>query len=260
MLRNWELSAWCWNTASMERVTQLRMLALGAFILDYMWWWSFCCAQSESWKVQMDSNSSILMDSDSKEVSWYESAVWSQQCGQDYIHRTSSLMHLLATANESYAAFAPLDGDLRWKNSAACVGATYSLKHRISVYSSVYAVTSAQKTCVSSVVVRHWLTWPTSAQWLQRLEGWQTGSGWRSVGHTRVLLLLGSGWSILTWSMLLWPQVHLFMPLLTSQVRKHFWFTRSGFISIVLFILDWLVWVLCWTLDGNNIISVIFAL
>lgn len=73
-------------------------------------------------------------------------------------------LHLVATTNKSYAAFAPLDGDQHSKNSAACVGSTYSLKLRISIYSSVYVVTSAQTTCVSSVVVRHWLTWPTSAQ------------------------------------------------------------------------------------------------
>lgn len=63
----------------------------------------------------------------------------------------------------------------------------------------LHLVTLARTTCVSSAAVRRWQTWHTSEQWSQRLVGWPTPSGWHSVDRTQVLLLLGSGWSILTW-------------------------------------------------------------
>lgn len=93
----------------------------------------------------------------------------------------------------------------------------------VSIASCVILGTSAQTTCISSAVARRWLTWLTSALLWQRAGGWQTASGWPLVARTQVRSLLGSGWSIHTWSTPLSQQAHLFTPLLTSQVREGHW-------------------------------------
>lgn len=97
----------------------------------------------------------------------------------------------------------------------------------VSIASFVILGTSAQTTCISSAVARRWLTWLTSALLWQRPGGWQTASGWPLVARTQVRSLLGSGWSIHTWSTPLLQQAHLFTPLLTSQVREGHWAWRD---------------------------------
>lgn len=140
--------------------------------------------------------------------------LWDQQ--KDI--QTTSLMFLVWAVADVVSAVVPLDGSFDSDKDSPARG-TGRLNDG-SIPSSFHVVIWAQTACVSSVVVRRWLTWLTSAPWWGRTKGWPTGSGWRSVGRTRVLLLLGSGWSTLTWCMPLWPPAHLFMLLSTSQVQR----------------------------------------